>query len=113
MINIKFEKKDSKDLVQMTEELLKETSSLIFSAAAECGINLFDVNLDGEKGALAKKYLELLKKSSDVLQEQARLLTGIEVLNLKLDTMNKKMDVLNEKFDDLNDKLEEDTKTEK
>ena len=107
MINIKFEKKDSKDLVQMTEELLKETSSLIFSAAAECGINLFDVNLDEEKGALAKKYLELLKKSSDVLQEQARLLTGIEVLNLKLDSMNKKMDVLTDKIEELGKETEE------
>ena len=107
MINIKFEKKDSKDLVQMTEELLKETSSLIFSAAAECGINLFDVNLDGEKGILAKKYLELLKKSSDVLQEQARLLTGIEVLNLKLDSMNKKMDVLTDKIEELGKETEE------
>lgn len=106
MIEVKFGKKSEKNLVEMTEDLMKETSSLIFSAAAECGINLFDVNLDGEKGILAKKYLELLKKSSDVLQEQARLLTGIELLN-------KKLDVLNEKFDDLNDKLEEDTKTEK
>lgn len=105
MIEVKFGKKSEKNLVEMTEDLMKETSSLIFSAAAECGINLFDVNLDGEKGILAKKYLELLKKSSNVLQEQARLLTGIELLN-------KKLDVLNEKFDDLNDKLEEDTKTE-
>ena len=106
MIEVKFEKRSEKNLVEMTEDLLKETSSLIFSAAAECGINLFDVNLDGEKGILAKKYLELLKKSSDVLQEQARLLVGIELLN-------KKLDKLNDKFDDLNDKLEEDTKTEK
>jgi hypothetical protein len=106
MIEVKFEKRSEKNLVEMTEDLMKETSSLIFSAAAECGINLFDVNLDGEKGILAKKYLELLKKSSDVLQEQARLLVGIELLN-------KKLDKLNEKFDDLNDKLEEDTKTEK
>lgn len=106
MIEVKFEKRSEKNLVEMTEDLMKETSSLIFSAAAECGINLFDVNLDGEKGILAKKYLELLKKSSDVLQEQARLLIGIELLN-------KKLDVLNDKFDDLNDKLEEDTKTEK
>ncbi len=105
MIEVKFEKRSEKNLVEMTEDLMKETSSLIFSAAAECGINLFDVNLDGEKGILAKKYLELLKKSSDVLQEQARLLVGIELLN-------KKLDKLNEKFDDLNDKLEEDTKTE-
>jgi hypothetical protein len=106
MIEVKFEKRSEKNLVEMTEDLMKETSSLIFSTAAECGINLFDVNLDGEKGILAKKYLELLKKSSDVLQEHARLLVGIELLN-------KKLDKLNEKFDDLNDKLEEDTKTEK
>ena len=99
MKKVKFEKGSEKNLVEMTEDLMKETSSLIFSAAAECGINLFDVNLDGEKGILAKKYLELLKKSSDVLQEQARLLVGIELLN-------KKLDKLNEKFDDLNDKLE-------
>lgn len=105
MIEVKFGKKSEKNLVEMTEDLMKETSSLIFSAAAECGINLFDVNLDGEKGILAKKYLELLKKSSDVLQEQARLLTGIELLN-------KKLDVLNDKFNDLNDMLEKDTKTE-
>lgn len=105
MIEVKFGKKSEKNLVEMTEDLMKETSSLIFSAAAECGINLFDVNLDGEKGILAKKYLELLKKSSDMLQEQARLLTGIELLN-------KKLDVLNDKFNDLNDMLEKDTKTE-
>ena len=105
MIEVKFEKRSEKNLVEMTEDLMKETSSLIFSAAAECGINLFDVNLDGEKGILAKKYLELLKKSSDVLQEQARLLVGIELLN-------KKLDVLNDKFNDLNDMLEKDTKTE-
>lgn len=78
---------ERKDLVEMTEGLLEDTSKLIFKLAAEAGINVFDLSTEGGEVGLGKDYLALLKKSGELCKEQARLLTKIDDLDTRFDGM--------------------------